>query len=310
MLTVKQLQHVVAIKKAGSIQAATELACISQSALTRSLMSLEENLGVVLFERHKTGVIPTPFCKKIIEQCQQVLYGLDDIKHNADIYRKLEEGELKIGIGRAVSGLVCQNILPIFVAAYPKVKLSIIEGTPEELTLRLQQREFDFIIAGFGSYANIEQIKVSRLKSIPLSIIVNNNHPVNKLATVTWQDLLPYSLIGATKLSLSNPLYQLFEKFTKTSPSLPSVMCSDYQALKNIVLSSNAWLIAPAPIFEREVVDKELTEINLSVKEMAIDLSVIELSKRQRSPMAEKFISLCEEYFFNESQNKISKCTM
>ncbi len=301
MLTVKQLQHVIAIKKAGSIQAATELACISQSALTRSLMNLEDSLGVVLFERHKTGVIPTPFCNAIIKQCQQVLHDLDDIKHNADIYRKLEEGELKIGLGRASPGLVCQNILPKFVAAYPKVQVSIIEGTPEDLTLRLQQREIDFIIAGFGSYASIEQIKVSRLKSIPLSIFVNNEHPVTELSNITWQDLQPYPLIGATKLSASNPLYQLFSKFATSPLSLPSVMCSDYVALKNIVLSSDAWLIAPAPIFEQEIIDKQLTKIDLSVKEMVIDLSVIELSKRQRSPMSEKFIGLCEEYFCNES---------
>ncbi|WP_041417617.1 LysR family transcriptional regulator [Shewanella woodyi] len=269
-------------------------------------MNLEDSLGVVLFERYKTGVIPTPFCNSIIEQCQQVLYELDDIKHNANIYRGLEEGELKIGVGRASTGLICQNILPKFVAAYPKVQVSIIEGTPEELTLRLQQREFDFIIAGFGSYANVEQIKVSRLKSISLSIIVNNEHPVNKLPTVTWQDLLPYPIIGATKLSTSNPLYKLFEKLTNKTPSLPSVMCSDYQALKNIVLSSNAWLIAPTPIFEREIKEKQLTRIELSVKEMEIDLSVIELSKRQRSPMSEKFISLCEGFFCNENHNEVN----
>ncbi|MFC6631948.1 LysR family transcriptional regulator [Microbulbifer taiwanensis] len=295
MLTLKQLRHLRAIVQHGTILRAAEVLHLTHPALTRSLNNLEETLGVQLFERSKAGMRPTPFCLQLARRCDQVLLDIDDIQREAELYRNVQTGTLNIGVGRAMKDLITRNTLPEFVESHPRVVVGVSEGTPEELVYRLKRRELDLLVAGSGSYRDIDGIRYQHLQDIPLSVIVNPAHPLRARADIRFDDLVPYPLIASTLVSAANPLYRAVLSAGDPNRQLPSLVCSDYSTLKDILLRTQSWLIAPEFYYSAEILGGELCTLDISHPALLSQLSVMDLGERSRSPAAAAFIALCEK---------------
>ena len=59
MMTLRQIRHFIAVAETGSISAAAQAAFISQSTLTLAIQQLEQEIGVILFNRHAKGMTLT-----------------------------------------------------------------------------------------------------------------------------------------------------------------------------------------------------------------------------------------------------------
>src|SRR5512135_1186590 len=98
MIETRHLQHFAAVAEAGSFRKAARKLCLSQPALTKSIQRLEELLGEKLFDRGRT-VEMTPFGQLMQQQSGRVLAGLGDLAREAELFRGLEKGELRVGVG-------------------------------------------------------------------------------------------------------------------------------------------------------------------------------------------------------------------
>jgi DNA-binding transcriptional LysR family regulator len=301
MITVKQLQHLLAIIEHKTIHSAADSLHLTHTAVTRSLNNLEEDLGVPLFERSKTGMAPTAFCLQIVESCQQVLLDLGDIKREAEIYRNLSGGELHIAVGRAARGLILRETLPLFHSRYPDITVHISENTPEYLVEGLQNRQLDMVIAGSGSYRDIEGLSVQPLRDIPMSIVARRDHPLTAQAEQALDAFLSYPLVAPTMIGPSHPLSKLLstqlEGRKENHLPGPSIMCSDYPTIENIMLSSDALSIVPLIEFSRQLQEGSLVAIDIAGQKVNLELSVMEVANRMRSPAAQAFVDICEEHF-------------
>ncbi|MCA9571015.1 MAG: LysR family transcriptional regulator [Myxococcales bacterium] len=79
-MSVEQLQTVVAIAEEGALVRAARRLHISQPPLTRRLAALEDELGVVLFERLPRGMRPTPAGRVLVERARTILAALDEAR--------------------------------------------------------------------------------------------------------------------------------------------------------------------------------------------------------------------------------------
>ncbi|GAB3099620.1 LysR family transcriptional regulator [Aestuariicella hydrocarbonica] len=296
MITLKHLHHLRAIIQHRTILGAAEALHLTQSAMTRSLLALEDSLGVKLFDRAKSGMTPTAFCLQIAESCEDVLLKMDDIQREADIYRNLDGGKLHIAVGRAIGGLIARNTLPEFVARYPKVSVTVSEGTPDDLVFRIKNREVDLLLAGSGSYMDIEGINHQHLKDIPLAVMTSADHPLSQQKNIQLEQLADYPLIAPTTLSQSHPLLTVIAQARNKHEPIPAVICSDFPTLKAIVLQNHSWLLAPELYFTQEIAQGQLCKLDVNNAGLVSTLSVIELQGRSRSPAAQAFIEIFEEY--------------
>jgi DNA-binding transcriptional LysR family regulator len=298
MITVKHLQHLRAIIQHGTILSAAEALHLTHPALTRSLNNLESTLGIQLFDRSRSGMTPTAFCLQIAGRCEQMLLDMYDIQREAEIYRHIEGGELHIAVGRAIKDLIIRNTLPEFIAKYPKVAVTVSEDSPENLIYRTKQREVDLLLAGVGSYRGIEGISFQHLKDIPLSVIVGSSHPLCGSKQIQLEQLASYPLIAPTELNPTNPLYTAILNASDNGSQKPpiSVLCSDYVTLKAILLKNHSWLLASETYFEEEIANGELCKLDINHPALKIELSVLELNGRSRSPAAQAFIDICQTY--------------
>lgn len=80
-MSVEQLETIVAIAEEGALIRAARRLHISQPPITRRLASLEDELGVVLFERLPRGMRPTPAGQELVRRARVILTALDDARH-------------------------------------------------------------------------------------------------------------------------------------------------------------------------------------------------------------------------------------
>jgi DNA-binding transcriptional LysR family regulator len=291
VLTLKQLKHLQAVQRHGSVHRAADVLHITQSALTRSLATLEEGLGVRLFDRSTSGMQPTEFCLRIQERCEQLLLEAEEIDREARLYRKLESGQLTLGLGRACRDLVLRAALPEFVRNHPQIKVQVNEGVPDELAYGLKSRQFDLIIAGSGSFAEIEGLTCQPLRTFNVPVFVRPDHPLAHRQGLTLAELTQFSMVATTDLSSAHPFRK---KLAKMAQMQVHVLCNDYQALSEILLSTNAWTAAPEQQFAAELASGSLATLSIEQWNLTTELSAIELTGRSRSPAAQRFVELCQ----------------
>jgi DNA-binding transcriptional LysR family regulator len=288
MPTIKQIQHFRAILKSGTTQSAARAVHISQPALTRSINNMEEELGLKLFERSKSGMSPTEFAEQIASRYEQVLLELEDIQREALLYRNLESGQIRIGFGQAVREPLSRHCLPTFVEQYPNIAITVREGTAPELARGLEQREVDLVIAGVASYSEYEFIESEHILDVPVQVMVRRDHPLTKRKHVALQDILEYPQAAPTSLGEAHPFRGKAELGRDHSLN-PHFMCSDYSALESIVTRTEAWTVTLETSLHRDR-PKNMSVLKVAGFDITIELSVIELKGRGRSPSANRLI--------------------
>lgn len=293
MLTLKQISHLNAIIEYGTIHRAASAVYISQPALTRSINKLEQALGLSLFDRSHSGMRPTEFCMHITQRCQQIVLDVDDVKREADLYNALEIGTVNIGLGRALYELITLKILPAFASRYPQVKVELSTGNPAALLSAIESRKIELCLAGAGSFYEAEGIHCTPITDIPLLSLVRPGHPLCQFGQVSLSQLALWPMMMAQTLSSSHPLISYQNRVNTNG----GIVCSNYNALKQTVLQTNHWMIAPAGQFTDEVQRGELIALQQEDITPTIELSCIALNGRSQSQGAQKFVELCRAEF-------------
>lgn len=157
-MTLTQLSYIVAVDKYRHFATAAQKIYITQPTLSMQIQKLEDELGVLIFDRSKSPVIPTEIGSKIIDQAKVMLSGA---KHIEDI-AAVEDGELKgsfkVGIIPTVAPYLVPLFLKHFLENHPKVDLTFEEALTSKVLEGLQHDELDVgIIATATNQSLFEQ---------------------------------------------------------------------------------------------------------------------------------------------------------
>ena len=291
MISLKQLRHLTVIAEQTNMHKAAEVLHITQPALTRSLNTLEGLLNVRLFDRHSGGMRATPFCTEIIDKCHQILFDVEDIQRAARLLHNVEEGELNVGVGRGIGELVLRNSIPEFVSRHPNIRITVVEGTHDDLTRGLELRDFDFLVIGLGSYQGASGLRKELITNVPLSVIARAGHPLQAGKNLSLSQLTQYALMSPTSVGSEHPL-ALAVADAKPELILPHVICGDYPTLISTLLCSDCVLISSVHNCESELRQGLLVALDVTHPALNAELGIIEIDKRSRSPAAEAFMTI------------------
>lgn len=143
MISIIQLEYVVAVDTYRHFATAAEKSFVTQPTLSMQIKKMEEELGVLLFDRSKQPVIPTDAGKAIIAQARLVLQQYRKIEGIAEDFKNTISGELYVGIIPTLSSYLLPLFAGPFSRAYPKVKLHVQEYTTETIVELLKKDQLD-----------------------------------------------------------------------------------------------------------------------------------------------------------------------
>ena len=134
------------VAKQQSITKASESLFISQPAVSQSIKKLEENLGCTLFNRSNKGINLTTEGKCFYEYVKLALQTIKNGQDELANFKKLEKGEIKIGVSTTLTKLVLLNAIKQFHKDYPKIKINIINGLTSDILTQLEQGKLDLAL--------------------------------------------------------------------------------------------------------------------------------------------------------------------
>lgn len=126
-MTIIQLEYIIAVDTHKNFAEAAQSCFVSQPALSMQIKKIEEELGVLVFDRSKKPVLTTDIGKLIIQQAREAVRQVHRINEIIDNQKGEIGGELRVGIIPTLSPYLLPLFITKFMKKYPSVRLVIEE---------------------------------------------------------------------------------------------------------------------------------------------------------------------------------------
>lgn len=145
-VTLKQLRYFDALARELHFGRAADACAVTQPALSMQIHELEQNLGLVLVERTRSGVQLTAKGAEIAARCARVLGDVRDLVAFAQHANRLLAGTLRLGVIPSVAPYLLPPLLPLLRGAYPDLELHVRETQTQILTDELLEGKLDVLL--------------------------------------------------------------------------------------------------------------------------------------------------------------------
>ena len=129
-----------AAAEAGSFTHAAEALRLSQSAISRQVSALEQDVGVALFNRHARGLVLTEQGEMLYQTAHEVLMKLESVKLRLTEAKDRPSGPLRVTTTVGLGSSWLTERVQEFLDLYPEIQLQLILAN-EELDLTLRQAD-------------------------------------------------------------------------------------------------------------------------------------------------------------------------
>ena len=163
-MELRQLRYAVAVAACRHFTRAAASVPVAQPALSHQIRLLEQELGVELFERSRSGVRLTEAGEIFLLRARRALAELDAAQEEIAAFKGLASGRLVIGAMQALAGLDLPRLLAAFHAAHPGIDVSLREESTSDMLRLAADGEIDLAIAALDvkQPAGLEVLPLAR----------------------------------------------------------------------------------------------------------------------------------------------------
>jgi LysR family hydrogen peroxide-inducible transcriptional activator len=241
-MTLIELKFIVAVAQERNFRRAAEKCFVTQPALSLGIKKLEEELGVMIFERSRTDVAPTEVGSQIIQQAIVVLEQAAHLKEMAKLGINQLDGMFKLGMIHSVGPYLLPEIIPILRKTAPNMPLEVEENLTANLEMQLKNGIIDAAIIALPF--DVPGMQYQALYDEKFTVVVPSNH--------RWADR---KTISATELSdekvlLLNSGHCFSNQVTQACPELSRkgeiLQGNSLETIRNMVASNLGISVLPA----------------------------------------------------------------
>ena len=146
-VTLKQLRMVAAAASGRSFAAAAEALFVTPPAVTAQMKALEEEVGLPLFERDPTGLVPTAAGQEMLDAARRIETILREARESIDAMRSPDGGRVTVGVV-STAKYFAPRLLAAFAREHPRVELELVVGNRSDILSRFEAGDFDLTIMG------------------------------------------------------------------------------------------------------------------------------------------------------------------
>ncbi|MBV4412464.1 LysR family transcriptional regulator [Enterobacteriaceae bacterium YMB-R22] len=166
-----QLAALRAVHETGSLLAAAGKMNLSQPAISRAIIDLEEELGVLLLERTARGAVLTPFGHTVLKRAQKISQEIDGIRNDAQLQRNALCQHLVLAITPPAATRRLAEALAQITSVWPGIALDIRELRSAQIVEGLQQGHIDMgIFPWYSPHADSRQFNTLPLYALKVAL--------------------------------------------------------------------------------------------------------------------------------------------
>lgn len=187
-MTLTELRYIVTLAQERHFGRAAEKCFVSQPTLSVAVKKLEGELNIVLFERSKSTVSPTPLGEKIIQQAIKVLSEANTLKELAEAGKDQLSSPLKVGAIFTIGPYLFPHLVPQTYQKAPQMSLFIEESYTSVLRRQLREGDLDAIIIALPF--NEPDVMTRPLYDEPFVVVMPKDHALAKFKHI-HAEMLP-----------------------------------------------------------------------------------------------------------------------
>ena len=177
-MNIQQLEYVVALDRYRHFVTAAESCHVTQPTLTMQLQKLEEEIGVLIFDRTKKPLRPTPEGELVVIKARQILRDVGDLTDTGNVKRMTIEGEFRLGVIPTVAPYLIPLFLSSFIEENPDTILRIEEMESENIIKALKEDRLDLAI--LATPVDEKDLNEAIVYFEPFLLYAPENHPILK----------------------------------------------------------------------------------------------------------------------------------
>ena len=161
-MNLRQLSYFVCIAESGTFSAAADALHVAQSALSRHVKELEEELGGALLDRGSRGVTLSDSGKVLFERAKFILSQFEEAGSEVRAHNKELTGTVRLMAPSSIGQVLFEPLVDRFLGQFPKVRLELSEGLWNDAASRLRTGAVDLAIMGSATSDYIELEPLAR----------------------------------------------------------------------------------------------------------------------------------------------------
>ena len=190
----RQIKYFIEVAKREHVTEAANALHVAQSAVSRQIFNLEEELGVDLFIREGRTVRLTRIGKIFKEHMEKAINVIDDAKQEVEEYLDPNKGTLQIGFSASLASYILPTAILYFRKQYPNVKFILNQGSHKELMDAVAKGEINIALVG-PLPTEHDKIKSTVLFTEDIVALLSANHPLSNRSSLKLTELRDDSFV-------------------------------------------------------------------------------------------------------------------
>jgi DNA-binding transcriptional LysR family regulator len=296
-LDLRKLRHATVLAEELSFARAADRLHISQSALSQSILRLEDDVGIKLFDRDRRGVVLTAAGRTFVERAASLLQHVRGFDHDMTLMRDCAVGNVHFGIGPLPAASFLPALLRDIAREQPQLNVQVDINSGQELFELLLAEKIEFFVADRRHVARTGNIATRPLVEWQLACYVRPAHPLLALDAVQKADLSQYPIISVRATEqIEHQHWDVIEQL-RVDALKQTIRCDDIYILKEVALSTDAILITTQSSIVGDLAAGKLQELVVrDMRKASVNMIIVSLANRSLSPAAalviEKFRQL------------------
>lgn len=239
-MNLKHLEHFLALAETGSFSRAAQQLHLTQSALSRSIQTLEDELGGPLVDRIGKRNELTPLGHTVMARARRIAHEATELRRGVDLLLQGDGGSIRVGLGSGPGAMLMTELLTHMAQNHPHVHVSISRGHIDLQVQQLRSRVLDALVIDSRSLTPGQDLLIEPVTEMRAALVCRSGHPLAGRKSVAFKDLTQYP-IASTPLSDEVARALIGTYGPQADPAqLVTLRCEDVTSLLSAVAETDA----------------------------------------------------------------------
>jgi len=299
-MELRQLYYFVKVAKKEHVTQAAEELHVAQSAVSRQIHQLEEELGVKLFVQKGRNLQLTPVGQLFLRRADEILHDLERAVQEVHEFLDPEKGEIRLGFPHSLGISLVPQVVASFRSLNPDVRFRFKQGMYPTLIRDLLKGDIDLAFIS-PVPSDVEQVSGKTLIVEELYAVLPSSHPLANRTQIRLEDLKNDHFIMFSEGYSLRPLVLNACETAGFSPKI-AFEGEETETIRGLVAAGMGVsllpklaveYVSPLPIAVVKVVDPVVTR----------NIGIIYRTNEKLPLVAKVFYNFLMNYFANDIKN-------
>ena len=298
-MNLRHLEHWLALADTGSFSRAAEKLHITQSALSRSIQALEEDLGGPLVDRVGKKNELTPLGRSVLERARRIVHEAQELQQGAALLQQGGLGALRVGLGSGPGAMLMTPWLVYMAKHHPTVHVTVSRGSTALQLTQLRERQLDALVVDVRRVEAAPDLKMTQVVEMRAGFVCRQGHPLLERAAkgLAFDALLAYPIAS---IELSQEVARLLVDHygPQANPAqMTTLQCEDIASLLDVVGQTDAIYLGIVGAARAGLAQGRLVELPMQIPlKGQARLALITLAGRTELPVMSVFRAFVQNH--------------